>query len=101
MTEYRPTQIFASISTKPEDLPKVPQAEEKLKNVKGNVIQVSATGEMSLQPDKCKVTAALHSRKDTVHDAQNSVSRRFDYILQSLHNHQVKVCCSVMFTKIW
>lgn len=94
MAGYRPAQIFASINTKPE-LSKQTQEtvikEHKVKELAGNEIQVSANGEMSLQPDRCKLTISVQSRKETAQDVKNSISRRLDYILQTLNNHQVKV----------
>ena len=56
-----------------------------------NEIRVCACGELSLPPDRCKVLINVSSRKDKVEDAKNSVSRRVDYIIQTLHNHHLKV----------
>lgn len=56
-----------------------------------NEIQVSATGEVSVQPDRCRVNLTVGSRKDVAQEAMNSVVRRLDYILQVLNNNQVKV----------
>lgn len=96
MSTYRPAQIFASISTtpkQPKTQPVIQEEEKKPKFSKDNEILVSATGEQSLPPDRCRVTLTVSSKKDQVQDAKNSVSRRLDYILQTLHNHQVKVKC--------
>ena len=57
-----------------------------------NEIKVSALGELSLAPDRCTVTISVSSRKENVQDAKNSVSRRSDYIIQTLYNHHAKVC---------
>nr|XP_002740018.1 PREDICTED: interleukin-1 receptor-associated kinase 1-binding protein 1-like [Saccoglossus kowalevskii] len=53
-------------------------------------IQVSATGEAFLAPDRARVTITVTSTKENVLDAKNSVTRRLDYILQSLQTHGVK-----------
>lgn len=54
-------------------------------------IQVSAIGEVSLSPDRCRINIALTSTKEVVEDVKNSVTRRLDYIKQTLSNHLVKV----------
>ena len=100
MTGHRPAQIFASINTQPEASKQVRETvvkEDKLKHIEGNEIQVSTNGEMSLQPDRCKIAISVQSKKETAQDAKNSVSRRLDYILQTLNNHQIKVCSSRYF----
>ena len=96
MSGYRPAHIYAKINTTPE-LSKNPN-EGRPKSItmeatpnQGNEIQVSSCGQLSLQPDQCKLTVNIHSKKETAQDAKNSVSRRVDYILQTLNNHQVKV----------
>ena len=94
MTGYRPAQIYASINTKSEIPKRVNEKsnkDEKTKYLQGNEIQVSSNGEISLQPDKCKLMITVHSKKETAQDAKNSVSRRLEYILQTLNNYQVKV----------
>ena len=98
MAGYIPAQVFASINTKPELSQRLQETftkEDKVKDIQGNEIQVSANGELSLQPDRCKITVSVQSKKDTAQDAKNSVSRRLDYILQTLNNHQIKVLKSV------
>ncbi|XP_070567553.1 interleukin-1 receptor-associated kinase 1-binding protein 1-like [Ptychodera flava] len=92
-TTYRPAQVFASFTTSPPKYkPSKPiETEEKPKNQKTErEIQVSATGEAFLAPDRAKVTVSVTSTKENVADAKNSVTRRLDYILQSLHTHGVK-----------
>lgn len=54
-------------------------------------IKVTAIGELSLIPDRCKVLYTLHSAKEQVQDVKNSVTRRMDYVIQTLMNHQVRV----------
>ena len=52
---------------------------------------VLAMGELSLTPDRCKVIYSLRSMKEQVQEVKNSVTRRLDYIIQTLLNHQVRV----------
>ncbi|ELU12435.1 hypothetical protein CAPTEDRAFT_172690 [Capitella teleta] len=55
-----------------------------------NQIQVTATGEVSKPPDRCRVFISVKSSKDQVQDAKNSVVRRLDYVIQTLNNHQIR-----------
>ena len=98
MTTYRPTQIYASIASQTraaqspvKNQQKTEETGLKFVPTKSNEIQVSATGELSLTPDRCRLTINMSSTKDLVQEVKNSVSRRLDYILQTLHNYQVKV----------
>ena len=94
MSAYKPAQIFAAVNTQPVQPNLQTHSTPEIKkptHLDGNEIQVTATGELSLVPDKCKVTISVSSKKENPQDAKNSVSRRFDYIIQTLHNHQVKV----------
>ena len=54
-------------------------------------IKVTSIGELSLPPDRCKVLYTVRSAKEQVQDVKNSVTRRVDYIIQTLVNHQVRV----------
>lgn len=56
-----------------------------------NHIQVTAIGEVSEPPDRCRVYVSVKSNKEQVQDVKNSVARRLDYVIQTLHNHQIKV----------
>ena len=97
MTTYRPAQIFANVSanapsqTIENKPPKVKEEKREEKIVRDNHIQVTANAEASLPPDLCRVTVVVTSSKDSVQEVKNSVSRRLDYILQTLYNHNVKV----------
>ena len=55
------------------------------------VIQVTATGELSLAPDYCRLVVTVTANKQRVLDVKNSVTRRLDYVLQTLRNYQIKV----------
>ena len=96
MASYRPTKIYASLGSQPtvsppKKLPKVKEDMKKSTTANPNEIQVSAIGELSVTPDRCRMQIAITSKKERAQEAKNSVSRRLDYILQTLHNHQVKV----------
>ena len=54
-------------------------------------IQVSAVGEVTLPPDRSRLTIKVRSQKENVQDAKDSVTRRLDYIMQTLTNHGIKV----------
>lgn len=53
-------------------------------------ISVSGVGELTLGPDRYSITIKCQASKDNVQDAKNSVMRRADYIIQSLHNSALK-----------
>jgi len=53
--------------------------------------KASATGEVTLAPDICMFNIVVSSQKDRLQDAKNSVTRRLDYILQTLRNRRLKV----------
>ncbi|XP_077977283.1 interleukin-1 receptor-associated kinase 1-binding protein 1-like [Glandiceps talaboti] len=92
-SSYRPTQVFASFTTTPpaHKLKKTPEIEDNTKKVPTQrEIQVSASGEAFLPPDRARVTVTVSSTKENVSEAKNSVTRRLDYILQSLQTHGVK-----------
>ena len=54
-------------------------------------IQVWATGEAVLTPDRASVRIVVSSKKEQASEAKSSVARRLDYIVQTLHTHNVKV----------
>ncbi|KAG9347655.1 hypothetical protein JZ751_005227 [Albula glossodonta] len=62
----------------------------------GREVQVTGSSELSCPPDKATLHISVSSSKDSVNDVTNSVSRRLEYILQALRQHEVKV--SVVFT---
>ncbi|XP_071495535.1 interleukin-1 receptor-associated kinase 1-binding protein 1-like [Diadema antillarum] len=57
---------------------------------KSRQIQVWAVGEAFAAPNRVRVSVVVRSQKETVADAKNSVSRRVDYVIQTLHTHNVK-----------
>ena len=100
MSVSRPAQIFATLASSPgkteNNFQPALEDEFRFKTKKigpspGNEIQVTASSELSLAPDRCRVTIFVYSKKENAQDAKNSVARRMDYIVQTLYNHQVKV----------
>lgn len=98
MSGYTPAKVFASISssakvkndaanqvTKTHDIV-IDSNKEKM----DRLIQVTAVGEVSLPPDRCRINVKVHSVKDNVQDVKNSIQRRLDYVLQTFQNHNVK-----------
>ncbi|KAK6489041.1 interleukin-1 receptor-associated kinase 1-binding protein 1-like protein [Huso huso] len=53
-------------------------------------VQVTGNAELSSGPNRARLCLQVSSRKDSVTEAKNSVSRRLDYILQSLRQQGVK-----------
>ena len=109
MSNYTPSRVFASLGNRgvaptPSNDPNwkennifghssEAQGAVTMDRMKTNRnVQVTAVGEVSLPPDRCRVTIRIHSQKDNVADVKNSIQRRLDYILQTLQNHNVKVC---------
>lgn len=110
MSSYVPSQVFASITSRgsqqqnanrgifPQqrdnmfntNMPNAENFESKETSKTERMIKVTAVGEVSLPPDRCRVTIKIHSTKDNVQDVKNSIQRRLDYVLQTLQNHGVK-----------
>lgn len=107
MSNYVPSKVFAAITSNRQQL--VPnylnksqfQVENMYSTTDENLprqgltksdrlIKVTAVGEVSLPPDRCRVTVKIHSLKDNVQDVKNSIQRRLDYVLQTFQNHGVK-----------
>jgi uncharacterized protein YggE len=55
---------------------------------------------VTLPPDRCKLTARITSTKENVADVKESTTRRLDYIIQTFHNHSVKVRDLVYFSNV-
>ena len=101
MAQFESSQIFAALKSRSQsksdqnNSKKISQEEvfpARTPPTRSNEIQVSATAELSLPPDKCRITIFVSSKKDNVQEAKNSVSRRLEYILQVLNNYHIKVC---------
>lgn len=99
MSSFSPSKVFASLTTQAKSSSnpnQIAKTDDMIMNTSNNkdkmerLIQVTAVGEVSLPPDRCRVTVRLHSQKDNVQDVKNSIQRRLDYVLQTLQNHNVK-----------
>lgn len=55
------------------------------------VVQVTGCAELSCLPDRATVVITVKNSKENVNDVTNSVSRRLDYILQTVRQNDVKV----------
>ncbi|XP_030643166.1 interleukin-1 receptor-associated kinase 1-binding protein 1 homolog [Chanos chanos] len=53
-------------------------------------IQVTGCAELCSPPDRATVTISVSNSKESVNDVTNSITRRVDYILQTLRQHEVK-----------
>ncbi|CAG2209541.1 Interleukin-1 receptor-associated kinase 1-binding protein 1 [Mytilus edulis] len=96
MNQYTPSKVYGSLMRSPR-LQKHPHDMDDeniypLTDVKliDRQIQVSAIGEVTHPPDRCKLVIKIVSEKNDVEEAKSSVKRRFDYVLQTLHNHSIK-----------
>lgn len=58
-------------------------------------VQVNGSAELSCLPDRATVSISVSSSKESVNDVKNSVSRRVEYILQTVRQHDVKVNTSI------
>ncbi|XP_048453206.1 interleukin-1 receptor-associated kinase 1-binding protein 1 homolog isoform X2 [Rhincodon typus] len=75
-------------------------------------VQVSATAEVSAPPNRARVCVLVASRKEAAAAAKSSVSRRLEYIVQSVRAHGVRVsvifndfskmenCCNLLVEKL-
>ncbi|KAK3098939.1 hypothetical protein FSP39_024481 [Pinctada imbricata] len=97
MSGFKPSQAYASILGSPQknnNQKNILSVDEENQltdaSVSSRVITVSAVGEVTLPPDRCKLTVRVSSEKESVQDVKDSVSRRVDYIIQTLHNHNLK-----------
>ena len=60
-------------------------------------VQVTGSAELSCPPDRASVSISVSSSKESVNDVKNSVSRRVEYILQTVRQHDVKVKLAAVF----
>ena len=99
MSSYTPAKVFASITSQAKVKNEAANQVAKINDIvidsnkekMDRLIQVTAVGEVSLPPDRCRITVKIHSVKDNVQDVKNSIQRRLDYVLQTFQNHNVKV----------
>ena len=84
-----PTQVYAGLKSNPGII-----TAEHLKGevtAKDRQITVVGVGEVAAPPDRFSLTIRITSKKDNVSDAKNSISKRLDYVKQTLNNHNVQV----------
>lgn len=87
---FQPSQVFAS-SLQMDDVKHTPNKQISTKLHKAiREIQVSSTGEAVRAPDRVAVRVVVTSNKDAIADAKTSTTRRLDYIIQTLHTHNIK-----------
>ncbi|XP_038863046.1 interleukin-1 receptor-associated kinase 1-binding protein 1 homolog [Salvelinus namaycush] len=53
-------------------------------------VQVTGSAEASCPADRATVSVSFRNSKESVNDVTNSISRRVEYILQTLRQHHVK-----------
>lgn len=96
MNPYSPSKVYGSVLRSPRKQHPHVMDDENISPLTDitlidRQIQVSAVGEVSHPPDRCKLVIKIVSQKSNVEEAKSSVARRYDYVLQTLHNHSVKV----------
>lgn len=94
--QFNPSQIYAGIrgGIRPTigQLEMEGVADDGVKiSARDRQIQVTGVGEVSVPPDRFSLTIRISAKKDNVQDAKNSVTRRLDYVMQTLTNHNVQV----------
>lgn len=86
MSYYQDSKVFAQLLGEDE---KKLHTTKKEANV-SRQIDLHETGEASLAPDVIRCTLTCSNVKDSVEDVKQSVTRRLDYVLQTLRNNSVK-----------
>ncbi|XP_076444954.1 interleukin-1 receptor-associated kinase 1-binding protein 1-like [Babylonia areolata] len=90
-----PARVYAGIRGNPGQSDRKPDTSDAVDSgmfitARDRQIQVSGVGEVSVPPDRFSLTIRISSKKDNVQDAKNSVTRRLDYVRQTLTNHNVQ-----------
>lgn len=101
MSLFKPSHVFANLPDTASEMNKMnafANDENKITEAKidNRVIQVSSVGVVTLPPDRCRLTIRVTSTKENVADVKESTTRRLDYIIQTLHNHSVKVSLHIV-----
>ncbi|XP_054752604.2 interleukin-1 receptor-associated kinase 1-binding protein 1-like [Lytechinus pictus] len=90
---FKSSHVYASFLSPPDKGRNLEETEVKTGDrdlPKCREIQVSAVGEAFATPNRSRVSVVVRSQKETVAESKNSVSRRLDYVIQTLHTHNVK-----------
>lgn len=101
MSLFKPSNVFANLPDTASEMNKMnafANDENKITEAKidNRLIQVSSVGVVTLPPDRCRLTIRVTSTKENVADVKESTTRRLDYIIQTLHNHSVKVSLHIV-----
>lgn len=91
--KHNPAQVFAQFTSSGEnERANEGKTETKHEGAFENrrEIQITETGEVSLLPDKAKVSIVCSNTKESVEEVKTSVNRRVDYVLQTLKSHRIK-----------
>lgn len=83
MTYFNGTSVFAELKDESQNDIKKPSKD-------GRQIHVQETGKASLPPDRVKCIITCTNTKETAEQVKHSVSRRIDYITQTLRNNNIK-----------
>ncbi|XP_065142734.1 interleukin-1 receptor-associated kinase 1-binding protein 1 homolog [Paramisgurnus dabryanus] len=96
---HSPSRVFATLLPTAEDVYKDENESVFHRTGKQNtlhpqsnarVVEVTGCAELSCIPDRATVTITVRNSKENVNDVTNSVTRRLDYILQTLRQNDVK-----------
>ncbi|XP_033113343.1 interleukin-1 receptor-associated kinase 1-binding protein 1-like [Anneissia japonica] len=88
---FKPSRVYASFLDDPNTQCSDLESSNRVRpRPRLSEIEVTATAEASQAPNRAVITVIVSSQKQIVADAKNSVARRTDYILQTLHTFQVK-----------
>ena len=91
---FKSSSVYASFlspSSKGRSAGEIDVKTQEREQPKCREIQVSAIGEAFATPNRARVSVVVRSQKESVADSKNSVSRRLDYVIQTLHTYNVKV----------
>lgn len=91
---HNPSRVFATVSPNPGDVYR--DENESVFNrgraqSNARVVQMTGCAELSCPPDRATVTISVKNSKENVNDVTSSVTRRLEYILQTVRQHDVKV----------
>lgn len=93
--KHSPAQVFAQFTSASES-EGIPGAktnckhEGKYASDNRREIQITESGEVSLPPDKARVSIVCSNAKESVEEVKTSVNRRVDYVLQTLKSYHIK-----------
>ncbi|XP_065674372.1 interleukin-1 receptor-associated kinase 1-binding protein 1 isoform X1 [Hydra vulgaris] len=77
----KPAQMFVSLNNDSDE------SKDNVEKKCTRQIRIHEVGEAVMKPDRIKSYLKLYASKDTVEAVKQSISRRIDYILQTLRNN--------------